>query len=517
MIDAGGLLTLHALPSGEAIQRWTGEKQPGAAAFDPDGGRLAVAATSATILYDSATGKEVWRLPTTVGMKNVCWGPAGDLLATVAADKRIYLWDVPARNLCAALEGGRNGGIEIAFNHAGDLLASCGWDNMLLLWDRRTGRQEFSTPAQMSTVRFSPDDRLLAAEQRDGKVRIWEAAAGRTYQTLAPAGGAAPRLYSGAADPGGRLVAAKTAKGVLLWDLGTGLPCASLPAASGHHLVAFAEDGSLLTTASGDPAGLARWPVRTDPADRDALCIGPPVIYPWPHSIQGLACSADGRVLAAACFDAGAVAFDRDRPHELIPLRPQKDVRYISVSPNGRWVAAGSHWGGGLRVWDLQGRRVVLEVPSEMPVSGVFSADGRWLAVNDTGYETRLWSVGSWDEGRRIKGCMDAFSPDGRVAVVRTMSGAVCLVDPETGKEYARLEDPNRDRGLAFFSADGAAVLTACDESAKVHVWDLRAIRRVLATRGLDWDLQPYPPAPPPRKPLRVTVAVNPADGPAPR
>jgi hypothetical protein len=82
------------------------------------------------------------------------------------------------------------------------------------------------------------------------------------------------------------------------------------------------------------------------------------------------------------------------------------------------------------------------------------------------------------------------------------------LVHPASGREYARLEDPNQDGALhATFTPDGARLITTGGNSQLIHVWDLRLIRQQLQTLGLDWDAPPLPPAPPrPAEPLRVVV-----------
>jgi WD40 repeat protein len=60
-----------------------------------------------------------------------------------------------------------------------------------------------------------------------------------------------------------------------------------------------------------------------------------------------------------------------------------------------------------------------------------------------------------------------------------------------TGRTLPRLESPDRCgvAGLAFSPDGSRLVVTTKDRPTPcVHVWDLRAIRKHLAGKGLDWD-----------------------------
>ncbi len=141
---------------------------------------------------------------------------------------RIYLWDVPSGKQTFALEGLRNGGIGVDFNHAGDLLASVGWEGVMRLWDPRTGQQLFNTPSGR-IARFSLDHRLLAYDGRDGKLGLWEVAGGAEYRTLSRAAAAGKGSYvNPAIRQDGRLLAVGMGEGVGLWDLHSGKEVAFL-------------------------------------------------------------------------------------------------------------------------------------------------------------------------------------------------------------------------------------------------------------------------------------------------
>jgi WD40 repeat protein len=507
-----GSIGLYEVPSGRLRRRLGPRLFPKDLAFHPDGRQIALACQNFAQVRDLETEKVSveFRYPAEAYPK-IAWHPDGKTLATsFGGDQIIRLWDVASSKQIAKLEGWKGGGIIFTFNHAGDLLASNGWESTLRLWDPRTGQQLFQVRAShvAAGLRFSPDDRLLAADVKDGKIRLWEVAASRAYRTLVrdPALGKG-RYYHCAVGPKGRLLAAGMGDGFGFWDCRTGAPLGCVPLPWAVPSVVFETSGALLTTGAG---GTFRWPVRPDPAAPELLRIGPPQRLPLPDC-SVLSCSPDGRVVAGGQFSGGLV-WHRDRPGELFRL-DHPDVRNVSVSPDGRWVATGSHSGTGAKVWDASTGRLVADLLPNQGLVGVHfqpGKDGKWLATTSQKGVCRLWAVDSWQEGpsHGATNGQVAFSPDGRLLAVETGQGVVRLLDPDTGREYARLEDPNQDRAAwsIAFSPDGTQ-LVVNGEGYSLHVWDLRAIRAELAQRGLDWDLPEFPPADPvPPRPLRIVV-----------
>jgi tetratricopeptide (TPR) repeat protein len=110
----------------------------------------------------------------------------------------------------------------------------------------------------------------------------------------------------------------------------------------------------------------------------------------------------------------------------------------------------------------------------------------------------------SWEGGRKRRE-WGRFSPDGRTLVVPTDSAETLrLIETETGRELAQLEEPRVEPHNVAFAPDGSRLLVC--SATGIHVWDLRRIRAELAERGLDWDAPAYAPAPAPAETLQVEL-----------
>src|SRR5262249_30555023 len=144
-------------------------------------------------------------------------------------------------------------------------------------------------------LHFGPEDRLLAGDVKDGKLRLWEVATSRAYRTLVRDPVLGKGIYRpSAVSPKARLLAAAMSDGLGFWDCRTGTPLDFVPL-EGTWKVLFESSGVLLTPHS---AGVYRWPVRPDPAAPERLRIGPPERLPLPGILRD--CSPDGRVMASS-------------------------------------------------------------------------------------------------------------------------------------------------------------------------------------------------------------------------
>ena len=92
----------------------------------PGSRQLAVSCDTSVEIRDLDTGKVVVELQPLAQPYHLAWHPDGKTLAVACTDSGIHLWDVAAGKQTLVLEGPRNNGITLAFNHAGDLLGIAG-------------------------------------------------------------------------------------------------------------------------------------------------------------------------------------------------------------------------------------------------------------------------------------------------------------------------------------------------------------------------------------------------------
>ena len=168
----------------------------------------------------------------------------------------------------------------------------------------------------------------------------------------------------------------------------------------------------------------------------------------------------------------------------------------MAISPEGRYVATGTWTDRGVKVWEVATRQLIQEFPAQTGAQVAFSPDGRWLAVSsDT---NTLYEVGTWKPRHRLpfrhQGYI-TFSPDSAIFALGGDPQKYYLFATETGERLATLELPQPVMGdWMRFSPDGTTLATFLNNWS-IQLWDLRRLRRQLATMNLDWNLPPYPPA----------------------
>ncbi len=511
--EPGGTIGIFHLADHQPARHLTAVRTPGHMAFHPDGHHLAVTQEdpSAVVILDTedrAGTTATFPLPNHPG--GLAWGDDGRLLAAGCQDGRIYRWDVAAHQELTALLGHHGHITEVSFNHAGNLLASSSWDGTTRLWDPVTGKHLVS--ASGGQVRFGRDDRSLAFTRSSSgyglEVGIWEGAEARECLRLhhGQVGNLMPSLASDPSgvdfSPDGSLLVSANFDGARLWDAKRARQVAYLPIDTTTSVV-FQPDGRSLITYG--TSGVVQWPLAI--ASEGALEVGPPEafdVHGAPN--QQHACwDGSGRLLAMTdgAHAQALVRKSADLTSEWF-AQPWHSITRTVLSPDGRWAAAGSWRGSGVRIWEVASGAVVQDLPGSRPDArsavALFSPDGAWLAVSGQ-TDVRFWHVGSWQWGwseplDRLAASPPAmaFSPDGQLLAIARSLQTIELYDMASRRAIAHLEgpDPVVVAGLCF-SPDGSQLAMATSNHI-VYIWELRVIRAQLAAMGLDWTAPEFPP-----------------------
>lgn len=465
------------------------------------------------------------------------WSPAGRLqaelkdhqapvlrLAVAPAGTSFVSGDARGRLIFWRLEGGRgvrvaerqaHGGQAVrglAFRPDGRLVASSGADGALQLW-RPDGAPVPAAPVpgcEVRAVRFHPLRPLLAAGCGDGQVHLFEetgAGDGWTERLrLRPAEGPAGPVLSLAFDPQGERLAAGDQLGrIHVWPLAGG-PDAVLQHDGPVHALLFSPRDQALLAAG---------------ADR--------MIHVWRHGgreqvlrghtepVVALVLSADGHTLASTSRDHTVRTWQLKNPYQTVLASRQGTVWEVDVHPGGGLIASAGE-DGSVRLWTSDGAAVrqTLAGFSDLARSVRFSPDGRWLAAGSHGGQVRVWEVLTDGPGVQLRE-RAAFvaDPEGVGAVAFSREGGLLLTTGLGGKERAwqpgtgqpaqaakpwidegpalagqlRLEEilpgPGQWVNDAAVSPDRSRLAVAVEDG-QVQLWDLATRRRRRSLLGHD-------------------------------
>lgn len=565
-------LILWNLESGEMVHRFTGHRDTvHDVALHPDGNRaLSASADGSLILWDLESGQAIRHFTGHTGeVWSVAIAPDGHTALSGAADKTLILWEIESGQSLRRFTGHDDTVQSVAIGPEGARALSGSADRSVILWDLSSGEIIHHFAGQTDTlegtyesrghfgpvwgVAFSPDGKEAISVAYDEYTMVWDLASGERLDRFRPEALIA-HLYALTISPDGQTALLGTFDNrVALLDLVTGASLLELHGHTGRVLaVAFTPDGRHALSGAADGT-LRLWDLQSGVEQRR---LQGPLLGP------GIDISPDGELGLAAAWDGSIWLWDYESGEMLRALSGHTEMLFagayftpdgtrivsgagdifgvaedntvrvwdvttgeelqrfeghtghvwdIAVSPNGRYVASGSH-DGTLRLWELETGegRILADVAPQAVRSVAFGP-----ACTDTAeraattscyllfglakgqssrpdYDLRLLEIPSGEEVRRFAGHEEvihdvAFSPNGDKILSASADQQVILWDTVTGQTIHRLSGHPASPLTVAFSPDGELGASAGQDQT-VFLWEAESgllLRRFAGHRGL--------------------------------
>ncbi|MCA8973490.1 MAG: protein kinase, partial [Planctomycetes bacterium] len=319
----------------------------------------------------------------------IAFAPDSRSFVTACRDGLAVVWNAADVTRRGTIEVHRDVVRDVAWSPGGSRIALACRDATATLWDAETLElvAMLDHEADVRTVAFGPDGRLLATSSWDRSVRLFDATVGTAIDVM----------------------------------LGHG---------DGVYAAEFSPDGSRLLSWSLDHS------VRTWIRPRT---IG--LLRRHASGIYALACGP-GTMLATAEVSGSAFLWDTDRPTPVKgPLAQRPGIEALALSPDGALLATGTE-DGGLRLWNTTTCDVLRDLTGHTAfvVSIAFDARGERIAAGTRDGTIRVWNVASGEVDCTLTGhggdVTDlAFAPDGIELLSSGMDGTVRRWNPTTGVE----------------------------------------------------------------------------------
>jgi serine/threonine protein kinase/WD40 repeat protein len=502
-----GSLAILDVATGKTLRQVSLTRAPHAVRVSRNGKWLAVSLPGTgeqpdqVAILDAANGQPR-ATPLTCPARALAWSPVDDSLAAACTDHVLRVWHAQDWEAGALeLRGHTAVADAVAWSADGRLLASQCPHGTIRLWDPFLGGKELSKHSGRGDgLAFSADGKRLGMLREGATLTVMEVEPGDVcYRGHGHSGETG--TFDGVWNSKGTLMATSGDDGVRLWNReGRHLETLKMPQARGIAFASVPSDALFVASATG----LFRYPMVSE-VTADGLVITFQAAEPIGsfRACMQVSLSTDGTLLAVAgrradLLDDEAAIWLVDLPQGAPPRRlgGPAGVAYCEISRNGKWLAAGTSQGNGVRIWSLPDAVALQDLPlirGSARVAFSRDPDVNRLVTGDT-EAYRFWKTGTWELEREIPSAMGghhgimAFSPRMTALIIACQRAELKVLNPFTMEEVSS-PDFDRESPLCFDSSGRLMITTG--QSGGIFFWKLDEVRAHLVGMGLDWKHMP--------------------------
>ncbi len=376
-------------------------------------------------------------------------------LVSGGVDGKVRVWDLQADDPSRehrVLTGHERRVVRTWISYDGQWVVSASLGGVPRIWDcrdRGTSLSPFELRARM-TVDFVPrkrvymdlsrDGRWLTTGAEDGMVRLWNISTERPEPVSGSSLRHVGRVNSIAISPDGSWLITGGMDGAKLSHIPVQQEpqTFALPTDGEITSVAISQDKRWASTGSSDGT-VTLWNLATDDVPTStkvlrehggrlntsafsndsrwlATACGAGNVYLWDLTAQGsapiplrahqqdvshIAFSDNAQYLATCSADKTVSVWKLDgvKPQQVHNIQFPNPIYNVTISPNGRWVAAHEYWTHRIELIDLlSGGKNRLVLPAKHGAQSMaMSRDNRWLAIGTSRNSAMLWDLKSAD------------------------------------------------------------------------------------------------------------------------
>ena len=381
--------------------------------------------------------------------------------------------------------------LDVKFSPNNKLIAAATARGHIKLWDIASDTQIMTLKGHTNWIRsiaFTPNGKRLVSAGDDRTIRIWNLTTGELERTIK---GHLGRIRSLSLSPDGKQIVSAGISGVEAkvsgitdnyegvikqWDLETGTCTQTI---RGMHAdwvlsVAYSPDGRRVATGCRD-SSIKVWDAMTgDLLQTNQYHVG---------RVNSVVFSPDNQLLASAGSDKAIYIYDLNSNQVVHKLSGHEDaIRTICFNSSGEFLVSGSY-DNSIKLWDIVNGNIVstLSGHSSWVRAVSFSSDDRFLVSGGDDQKIKLWEANSGYCKRTFQGYAHVFMtlevhPSGQFFASGSMDSSIRFWDVDTGRCTQSFEGDATWISCLKFSADGRLLaMPKGTDNPMLSIWDVQS------------------------------------------